>query len=82
VAERGSSSDGTSDHIRSQIQRPGKCSVVLVSSTRGRLGHPAGHSAYCPSKAAVALLAKSPAAEWGAQGIRVNALAPTCSARN
>lgn len=52
-------------------------SVVLVSSTRGRLGHPAGYSAYCPSKAAVDLLAKSLAAEWGPAGIRVNAVAPT-----
>jgi NAD(P)-dependent dehydrogenase (short-subunit alcohol dehydrogenase family) len=50
---------------------------VLVSSTRGRLGHPAGYSAYCPSKAAVDLLAKSLAAEWGGRGVRVNALAPT-----
>jgi NAD(P)-dependent dehydrogenase (short-subunit alcohol dehydrogenase family) len=48
-----------------------------VSSTRGRLGHPAGYSAYCPSKAAVDLLAKTLAAEWGKAGIRVNALAPT-----
>ncbi len=52
-------------------------SVVLVSSTRGRLGHPAGYSAYCPSKAAVDLLAKSLAAEWGPAQIRVNAIAPT-----
>ena len=52
-------------------------SVVLVSSTRGRLGHPAGYSAYCPSKAAVDLLAKTLAAEWGQAGIRVNAIAPT-----
>jgi NAD(P)-dependent dehydrogenase (short-subunit alcohol dehydrogenase family) len=52
-------------------------SVVLVSSTRGRLGHPAGYSAYCASKAAVNLLAKSLAAEWGPAGIRVNAIAPT-----
>jgi NAD(P)-dependent dehydrogenase (short-subunit alcohol dehydrogenase family) len=52
-------------------------SVVLVSSTRGRLGHPAGYSAYCPSKAAVDLLAKTLAAEWGRAGVRVNALAPT-----
>ncbi len=52
-------------------------SVVLVSSTRGRLGHPAGYSAYCPSKAAVDLLARSLAAEWGSAQIRVNALAPT-----
>jgi NAD(P)-dependent dehydrogenase (short-subunit alcohol dehydrogenase family) len=52
-------------------------SVVLVSSTRGKLGHPAGYSAYCPSKAAVDLLAKTLAAEWGSARIRVNALAPT-----
>jgi NAD(P)-dependent dehydrogenase (short-subunit alcohol dehydrogenase family) len=52
-------------------------SVVLVSSVRGSLGHPAGYSAYCPSKAATDLLAKSLAAEWGGEGIRVNALAPT-----
>jgi NAD(P)-dependent dehydrogenase (short-subunit alcohol dehydrogenase family) len=52
-------------------------SVVLVSSVRGSLGHPDGYSAYCPSKAATDLLAKTLAAEWGASGIRVNALAPT-----
>lgn len=52
-------------------------SVVLVSSVRGALGHPAGYSAYCPSKAATDLLAKTLAAEWGADGIRVNAVAPT-----
>ena len=52
-------------------------SVILVSSTRGKLGHPAGYSAYCPSKAAVDLLAKSLAAEWGGAQIRVNAIAPT-----
>ena len=51
--------------------------IVLVSSVRGALGHPAGYSAYCPSKAGTDLLAKSLAAEWGADGIRVNALAPT-----
>lgn len=52
-------------------------SVVLVSSTRGRLGHPAGYSAYCPSKGGVDLLARTLAAEWGPSQIRVNALAPT-----
>lgn len=52
-------------------------SVVLVSSTRGKLGHPAGYSAYCPSKAAVDLLGKTLAAEWGPTGIRVNVIAPT-----
>ena len=54
-------------------------SVVLVSSTRGRLGHPAGYSAYCPSKAAIDLLAKTLAAEWGPKNIRVNVIAPTVS---
>lgn len=52
-------------------------SVVLVSSTRGKLGHPAGYSAYCPSKAAVDLLGKTLATEWGGAGIRVNVIAPT-----
>lgn len=52
-------------------------SVVLVSSTRGKLGHPAGYTAYCPSKAAVDLLGKTLAAEWGSAQIRVNVLAPT-----
>jgi len=52
-------------------------SVVLVSSTRGKLGHPAGYSAYCPSKAAVDLLGRALAAEWGPKQIRVNVIAPT-----
>jgi NAD(P)-dependent dehydrogenase (short-subunit alcohol dehydrogenase family) len=51
--------------------------VVLVSSTRGKLGHPAGYSAYCPSKAAVDLLCRTLACEWGAHRITVNAIAPT-----
>ncbi|CAB4964043.1 MAG: SDR family oxidoreductase [Actinobacteria bacterium] len=52
-------------------------SVILVSSTRGKLGLGSGYSAYCPSKAAVDLLAKTLAAEWGGAQIRVNAIAPT-----
>jgi NAD(P)-dependent dehydrogenase (short-subunit alcohol dehydrogenase family) len=52
-------------------------SVVLVSSTRGLLGHPAGYTAYCTSKGAVNLLTRSLAAEWGPSKIRVNAVAPT-----
>lgn len=59
------------------LEQGGGGSVVLVSSVRGSLGHPAGYSAYCPSKAATDLLAKSLAAEWGPHAIRVNALAPT-----
>src|SRR5215211_4311522 len=33
--------------------------IVLVSSTRGKLGHPAGYSAYCASKSAVEGLARA-----------------------
>jgi NAD(P)-dependent dehydrogenase (short-subunit alcohol dehydrogenase family) len=51
--------------------------VVLVSSTRGKLGHPAGYAAYCPSKSAVDGLTRALACEWGAHGITGNAIAPT-----
>jgi len=49
----------------------------LVSSTRSDLGHPAGYTAYCASKAAVNLITKALACEWGKHGINVNAIAPT-----
>jgi NAD(P)-dependent dehydrogenase (short-subunit alcohol dehydrogenase family) len=49
--------------------------VVLVGSQRGALGM-ANYSAYCPAKAAVHLLARSLACEWGPHGIQVNCLAP------
>jgi NAD(P)-dependent dehydrogenase (short-subunit alcohol dehydrogenase family) len=51
--------------------------VVLVSSARGKLGHPAGYSAYCASKAATDGLTKALGCEWGRHGITVNAIAPT-----
>ena len=50
---------------------------MLVSSTRGKLGHPAGYTAYCSSKAGVDLLTRTLACEWGQHGINVNAIAPT-----
>jgi NAD(P)-dependent dehydrogenase (short-subunit alcohol dehydrogenase family) len=55
----------------------GRGKVVLVSSTRGRLGHPAGYSAYCTSKGAVDGLCRTLACEWGKHGINVNAIGPT-----
>lgn len=58
-----------------ETERRGK--FLLVSSTRSDLGHPAGYAAYCASKAAVNLLTKSLACEWGARGLNVNAVAPT-----
>ena len=51
--------------------------VVFTSSARGKLGHPAGYSAYCTSKSAVDGLTKSLGCEWGKYGITVNAIAPT-----
>ena len=51
--------------------------VVLVSSARGLLGHPAGYSAYCSSKHAVNGIVKALGCEWGKEGITINALAPT-----
>jgi NAD(P)-dependent dehydrogenase (short-subunit alcohol dehydrogenase family) len=62
---------------RQMIEQGDGGKVVLVSSTRGKLGHPAGYTAYCPSKAAVDLLARALACEWGPQRITVNAIAPT-----
>jgi NAD(P)-dependent dehydrogenase (short-subunit alcohol dehydrogenase family) len=51
--------------------------IVLMSSARGKLGHPAGYSAYCASKAAVEGITRALGCEWGAKGITVNAIAPT-----
>jgi NAD(P)-dependent dehydrogenase (short-subunit alcohol dehydrogenase family) len=51
--------------------------VVLTSSARGKLGHPAGYSAYCTSKSAVDGLTKALGCEWGKYRITVNAIAPT-----
>ncbi len=50
--------------------------VILVSSTRGTLGQK-NYTAYCPSKAAIDLMVKSLACEWGEYKINVNAIAPT-----
>jgi NAD(P)-dependent dehydrogenase (short-subunit alcohol dehydrogenase family) len=51
--------------------------VVFTSSARGKLGHPAGYTAYCASKAAVDGMTKALGCEWGKYGITVNAIAPT-----
>jgi NAD(P)-dependent dehydrogenase (short-subunit alcohol dehydrogenase family) len=51
--------------------------VILMSSARGLLGHPAGYTAYCASKSAVDGITKALGCEWGGNGITVNALGPT-----
>jgi NAD(P)-dependent dehydrogenase (short-subunit alcohol dehydrogenase family) len=51
--------------------------IVLMSSARGLLGHPAGYTAYCASKSAVDGITRALGCELGASGITVNAIAPT-----
>src|SRR5271168_5552547 len=56
----------------------GRGSIVNIGSMSGVIvNRPQGQSYYNASKAAVHHLTKSLAAEWGARGVRVNAVAPT-----
>jgi NAD(P)-dependent dehydrogenase (short-subunit alcohol dehydrogenase family) len=51
--------------------------IILVSSARGLLGHPAGYTAYCASKAAVDGIIRALGCELGSSGITANAIGPT-----
>jgi NAD(P)-dependent dehydrogenase (short-subunit alcohol dehydrogenase family) len=51
-------------------------SIVNLSSQMGSVGYP-GRTAYCATKHAVEGMTKALGVEWAADGIRVNAVAPT-----
>jgi len=56
--------------------KQGSGKIINISSLQGSLGR-AGDPAYSASKAAVNLMTKSMACEWGSRGICVNAISPT-----
>lgn len=60
----------------SLLRRAAPGSIVTLSSAMGAVGYP-GRSAYCATKHAVEGLTKALAVEWGREGVRVNAVAPT-----
>jgi NAD(P)-dependent dehydrogenase (short-subunit alcohol dehydrogenase family) len=62
---------------RQMKEQGGGGKIVLMSSARGLLGHPAGYTAYCASKAAIDGITKALGCELGPIGITVNAIAPT-----
>src|SRR6201989_3007731 len=54
---------------RQMIKQGDGGKVILMSSARGLLGHPAGYTAYCASKSAVDGITKALGCEWGDTGI-------------
>lgn len=58
-----------------QMIGAGGGAIINLASIAGMLGLPA-RNAYCASKSASMMLTRSLACEWGAHGIRVNAVAP------
>jgi 3-oxoacyl-[acyl-carrier protein] reductase len=59
-----------------RLKKGGQSSVVLFSTVAAKLGMPF-HASIASAKAAVEGLVRSLAAEWAAQNIRVNAIAPS-----
>ena len=62
---------------RVMIEQERGGTMVPISSVRAKFATAAGTSAYGTSKAAIDMLTKSFAVEWGIHNIRVNAIAPT-----
>ncbi|HXQ82833.1 MAG TPA: SDR family oxidoreductase [Xanthobacteraceae bacterium] len=63
--------------VRQMLKQGRGGKIILMSSARGLLGHPAGYAAYCASKSAIDGITKALGCELGATGITVNALGPT-----
>ncbi len=57
------------------LRAAGRASIVNIGSIEGLAANP-GHSAYCATKGAIHALTKALAVDLGADGIRVNAIAP------
>ncbi len=64
-----------SQHIVRQMPSAGGA-IVNIASQAGLVALP-GESSYCIAKAAVIHMTRCHAVEWGALGVRVNAVAPT-----
>jgi NAD(P)-dependent dehydrogenase (short-subunit alcohol dehydrogenase family) len=61
--------------VAAMLERNVSASFVAVSSVSARLVDP-GMGFYCASKAALSMLVKVAAAEWGPLGLRVNGVGP------
>ena len=55
---------------RQMLAQGGGGKVILMSSARGLLGHPAGYTAYCASKSAVDGITRALGCEWGDAALR------------
>ncbi|WP_156680958.1 SDR family NAD(P)-dependent oxidoreductase [Sphingomonas profundi] len=62
-------------HVAPVMKRAGGGSIVLLSSTIGKVGG-AGFTAYSAAKGGLRVMAKAAALEFGADKVRVNALLP------
>lgn len=62
-------------HVGRVMLKQGKGAMVNVASVNGLFAQKA-RAAYCSAKAGLIMLTKVLASEWGAHGIRVNAVAP------